>query len=47
MNITHYPQAVIEADPIVPLIRMTRDFAATPAQGYAKLDAILAAGDDA
>ena len=32
MSITHYPQAAIEADPIVPLIRMTRDFAATPAQ---------------
>jgi uncharacterized protein YndB with AHSA1/START domain len=28
----HYLQAAIEADPTVPLIRITRDFAATPAQ---------------
>ena len=30
--ITKYPKAVIEADPTVPVIRITRDFAATPAQ---------------
>ncbi len=29
---TDYRQAHIEADPTVPLIRITRDFAATPAQ---------------
>lgn len=29
---TDYPRAHIEADPTVPLIRITRDFAATPAQ---------------
>jgi uncharacterized protein YndB with AHSA1/START domain len=29
---THYSQAVIEADAEVPVIRITRDFAATPAQ---------------
>lgn len=29
---TRYDQAHIEADPNVPLIRITRDFAATPAQ---------------
>lgn len=28
----HAPEATIEADPTVPLIRITRDFAATPAQ---------------
>ena len=26
------PEAVIEADPKLPIIRLTRDFAATPAQ---------------
>ena len=29
---TRYPQAAIEADPDVPLIRITRDFRGTPAQ---------------
>ena len=29
---TRLPQATIEADPSLPLIRITRDFAATPAQ---------------
>ena len=29
---TTYPHATIEADPSVPLIRITRDFSATPAQ---------------
>lgn len=28
----HYPTAAIEADSTVPLIRLTRDFKATPAQ---------------
>jgi uncharacterized protein YndB with AHSA1/START domain len=32
MNTTYHPETTIEADPRVPLIRMTRDFAATPAQ---------------
>ena len=32
MTTTHHPAATIEADPVVPLIRMTRDFSATPAQ---------------
>ena len=32
MTTTHHPDTTIEADPAVPLIRMTRDFAATPAQ---------------
>ncbi|MGW0038179.1 SRPBCC family protein [Gordonia sp. NPDC003376] len=31
-TITRYPQAAIEADPSVPIIRITRDFRATPAQ---------------
>ncbi|GAA1481454.1 SRPBCC family protein [Gordonia sinesedis] len=29
---TRYPQATIEADPEVPIIRITRDFRGTPAQ---------------
>ncbi|RNI24635.1 SRPBCC domain-containing protein [Flexivirga caeni] len=32
MNPTTYPAAVIEADERVPIIRITRDFTATPAQ---------------
>lgn len=32
MNTTTYPEAVIEADKEVPIIRITRDFNATPAQ---------------
>lgn len=32
MNPTTYPTAVIEADERVPIIRITRDFSATPAQ---------------
>jgi uncharacterized protein YndB with AHSA1/START domain len=32
MTTNHHPEATIEADPTVPLIRITRDFAATPAQ---------------
>jgi uncharacterized protein YndB with AHSA1/START domain len=32
MTTTAYPTAAIEADPTVPIIRITRDFAATPAQ---------------
>ena len=32
MTTTHHPDTTIEADPAVPMIRMTRDFAATPAQ---------------
>lgn len=31
-TVTRYPQAAIEADPTVPLIRITRDFTATPEQ---------------
>jgi uncharacterized protein YndB with AHSA1/START domain len=32
MTTTHTTEATIEADPLVPLIRITRDFRATPAQ---------------
>ncbi len=32
MTITHHPEATIEADPVLPVIRITRDFTATPAQ---------------
>lgn len=32
MTTTHVPQTAIEADPDVPIIRITRDFAATPEQ---------------
>lgn len=32
MTNTRHPVATIEADPIVPVIRITRDFSATPAQ---------------
>ena len=32
MTGTRAPEATIEADPAVPIIRITRDFAATPAQ---------------
>lgn len=32
MNATSIPQAQIEADPKVPLVRITRDFSATPEQ---------------
>lgn len=32
MNTTSHPEATIEADPDLPIIRITRDFAATPAQ---------------
>lgn len=32
MNANRYDQATIEADPTVPLVRITRDFAATPEQ---------------
>jgi len=44
---SHRHQATIEADTTVPIIRITRDFDATPAQlmrahtDYAKLDALL------
>ena len=31
-TLTDYPQAVIEADPNLPIIRITRDFTATPEQ---------------
>jgi uncharacterized protein YndB with AHSA1/START domain len=34
MTTTAYPTAAIEADAVVPLIRITRDFAATPAQVF-------------
>ncbi len=32
MTTTHFAEAVIEADPSVPVIRITRDFGATPEQ---------------
>ncbi|MGL5827797.1 MAG: SRPBCC domain-containing protein [Nocardioides sp.] len=32
MTPTHYLEAAIEADPTLPMIRITRDFQATPAQ---------------
>jgi len=32
MTTNQHPETTIEADPVVPLIRMTRDFAATPPQ---------------
>ncbi len=32
MTTEHHPAASIEADPVVPMIRITRDFSATPAQ---------------
>lgn len=32
MTASAHPDTIIEADPIVPVIRMTRDFTATPAQ---------------
>jgi uncharacterized protein YndB with AHSA1/START domain len=32
MTMTKYQNAVIESDPTVPVVRITRDFAATPAQ---------------
>ena len=47
----HHHPVSIEADPTLPIIRITRDFDATPAElmetgvdeGYAKLDALLGA----
>lgn len=32
MTTEHHPAAIIEVDPVVPMIRITRDFSATPAQ---------------